>query len=67
MASNSMIKNKGKGFEEPTKEIGIWTFVDTECRVDKKLSYTWNSLFQEFQDKEFLMLSQDDVSVELSK
>ena len=51
MASNSMIKNKGKAFEELTKEIGIWTFADTRCRVDKKVSYTWNSLFQAFQDK----------------
>ena len=51
-----MIKNKGKAVEEPTKEQGIWIFADTECRVDKKVSYTWNSLFQAFQDKEFVML-----------
>ena len=67
MASKSMIRNKGKDVEEPIKELGIWTFVDIECRVDKKVSYTWNSLFQAFQDKEFLMLLQDDVSTELSK
>ena len=51
-----MIKNKGKAVEEPTKELGIFTFADTECRVDKKVSYTWNYLFQAFQYKEFLML-----------
>ena len=62
-----MIKNKGRVVEEPTKEIGIWTFVDIECRVDKKVSYTWNSLFQAFQYKEFLMLLYDDGSTELSK
>ena len=62
-----MIKNKGKAIEEPTKEHGIWIFADTECRVDKKVSYTWNSLFQAFQDKEFLMLLQDDASNNLSK
>ena len=35
--------------------------------MDKKVTYTWNSLFQEFHDKEFLMLLQDDVSDELRK
>ena len=45
MASKSMIKNKGKAVEELTKEIGIWTFADTECREDKNVYYTWNSLF----------------------
>ena len=45
MASKSMIKNKGKVVEEPIKEHGIWIFVDTECKVDKKVSYTWNYLF----------------------
>ena len=67
MASNSMIKNKGKAVDELIKEHGIWIFADTECRVDKKVSYTWSSLFQAFQDKEFLMLLHDDVSTELSK
>ena len=38
-----------------------------ECKVDKKVTFTWNSLFQAFQDKEFLMLLQDDASTELSK
>ena len=67
MASNSMIKNKGKVVEEPTKEQWISIFADTKCRVDKKVSYTWNYLFQAFQDKEFLMLLQDDASPEISK
>ena len=42
-------------------------FVDTECRVDKKVIFTWNSLFQAFQDKEFQFLLQDDRCIELSK
>ena len=67
MTSNSMIKNKGKATEEPVKEHGIWIFADIECIADKKVSYTWNSLFQAFQDKEFMMLLQDDVSTDLSK
>lgn len=67
MASKSMIKNKGKDVEDPTKEHGIWIFMDTKCRMDKKVPYTWNSLFQAFQYKEFLMLLQDDVSTKLRK
>ena len=62
-----MMKNKGKVIEESIKDHGIWIFTDTEWRVDKKVTYTWNSLFQEFQDKYFMMLLQDDVSIELSK
>ena len=42
-------------------------FADTECRVDKMVTFTWNSLFQSFQEKEFQILLQDDVSIELSK
>ena len=42
-------------------------FADIECKVDKKVTFTWNSLFQAFQDKDFLMLLQYDLSTELSK
>ena len=62
-----MLKSKRKTAEEPTKEQGMWIFVDTESRVDKKVTFTWNSLFQAFQDKEFQVLLQDDPSTELSK
>ena len=48
MESTSMIKNKGKVVKESIKEHGICIFVDIECRVDKKVTYTWNSLFQAF-------------------
>ena len=67
MASTLLTKNLKKIVEDPVKENGIWIFVDTECKADKKVCYTWDSLFQEFQDKEFLMLLQDDASIELSK
>lgn len=67
MESTSMMKNKEKVVEEPIKEHGIWIFADTQCIVDKKVTYTWNSLFQAFQDKEFLMLLHNDVSTDLSK
>ena len=66
MASNSVLKSKRKTLEEPAKEQGIWIFFDTECQVDKVI-FTWNSLFQAFQDKEFQVLLQDDISNELSK
>ena len=67
MASTSVLKNKGKDVEELVKEQGMWIFADTECKVDKKVTFTWNSLFQEFQDSYFLMLLQYDVSTKLSK
>ena len=67
MASNSLTKNQNKTIEEPIKENGIWIFTDTECKEDKKVCYTWTSLFQAFQDKEFTMLLQNDASTELSK
>jgi hypothetical protein len=37
MASNSVLKDKRKIVEEPAKEEDMWIFVDTECRVDKKV------------------------------
>ena len=67
MASTSLTKNQKKIVEEPIKENGIWIFKDTECKADKKVCYTWTSLFQAFQDKEFAMLLQDDASTKLSK
>ena len=45
----------------------MWIFVDIECRVDKKVVFTWNSLFQAFWDKEFQVLLLDDQSTKLSK
>ena len=45
----------------------MWIFADTECKVDKKPTFTWNLLFQAFQDKEFQMLLQNDVSTQLRK
>ena len=67
MDSTFVLKKKRRTVEEATKEQGMWIFVDTECWVDKKITFTWNSLFQAFQDKEFQMLLQDDMSTELSK
>ena len=67
MASTTLTKNLKKAVKEPVKENGIWIFEDTEYKVDKKVCYTWTYLFQGFQDKEFLMLLQDDASTELRK
>ena len=63
MASDYVFKSKRKIVEELAKEQGMWVFADTECRVDKKVTFTSNSLFQEFQDKEFQILLQDDMSI----
>ena len=67
MASTSMLNNKRKDVKEAVKEQGMWIFADTECKVDKKVTFTWNSLFQAFQDKYFQILLQFDVSIKLSK
>ena len=56
MASTSLTKNLKKIVEEQAKENGIWIFMDTKCKADKKVCYTWTSLFQAFKDKEFTML-----------
>ena len=56
MESTSVLKNKRKTIEKPSKEQGMWIFADIECRVVKKVTFTWNSLFQAFQDKQFQML-----------
>ena len=67
MTSSPMTKNLNKTIEEPIKDDAVWIFSDTECKVDKKVCYTWTSLFQAFQDKEFVVLLQNDASTELSK
>ena len=67
MASSSLTKNLNKTIKESIKEDGVWIFLDTECKVDKKVCYTQTSLFQAFQDKEFVVLLQNDASTKLSK
>ena len=42
MASTSMLKNERKVVEELTKEQATWIFADTECKVDKNATFTWN-------------------------
>ena len=67
MALSSLTKKLNKTIEEHIKEDGVWIFSDTECKADKKVCYTWTSLFQEFKDKEFVVLLQNDTRTELSK
>ena len=50
------VEKQEKDYRRAIKEQGMWIFADTECRVDKKITFTWNSLFQAFQDKEFQIL-----------
>lgn len=67
MATNFDLKKKRKIIAEPVEKQEMWIFVDTEYRVDKKVVFTWNILFQAFQDKEFQVLIHDDPSTKLSK
>ena len=66
MASSSMTKNLNKTVKDSIKEDGIWIFSDTECKANKKVYYTWTTLFQAFQDKYFVVLLQNDASTKLS-
>ena len=67
MASISMTKNLNKTVEESIKEHAECIFSDTECKTDMKVCYTQTSLFQAFQDKEFVALLQNDANTKLSK
>jgi hypothetical protein len=67
MALSSLTKNLNKAVKVSIKGDRIWIFSDTKCKADKKVCYTWTSLFQAFQDKEFVVLLQNDANTELSK
>ena len=67
MKSESSLRNKRNIVEERMEKKEMWTFTDTECRVDRKVIFKWNTLFQVFQTKEFQVFLQDDLSTELSK
>ena len=67
MASKYDFKNKRKTIEEPIEKQEMWIFIDTECRVHKKVVFTWNTLFQAFQNKEFQVFLQDDPITKLNK
>ena len=67
MATNSALKSKRKTIKESMKKQESWAFTDTKCRVDKKIAFKRNALFQAFQSKEFQVILQDNPSRELSK
>jgi hypothetical protein len=67
MVSTSALKTKRNTIEETMEKQEIWTFTDIVCRVDKKISFKWNTLFQAFQTKEIQVFLQDDLSTELRK
>ena len=48
MESTSALKSKRKTIEEPMEKQEIWAFTNTLCRVDKKIAFKWNTLFQAF-------------------
>jgi hypothetical protein len=67
MTSTSSLKRKRNIVEEPVEKHESWEFTNTESRVDKKIAFKRNTLFQELQTKEFHVMFQDDPSTELSK
>ena len=67
MESKYALKNKRNTVEEPVEKQEVWTLIDTECQVDMKVVITWNTLFLEFQNKQFQVFLQNDPSTELSK
>ena len=66
MTSTSYLKRKRNNVEKPMEKKEIWAFTNTKCRVYKKISFKWNTLFQSFQSKYFQVLFQDDPSKYLS-
>jgi 3-methyladenine DNA glycosylase AlkD len=53
METTSSLKIKRKIVKESIEKQESWAFMDTKCRVDKKIAFKWNTLVQEFQCKEF--------------
>ena len=51
MESTYALKRKRNIVEELVEKQESWAFMDTECRVDKKTAFEWNTLFQAFQSK----------------
>lgn len=69
MESTSGMKNKIKNFETQDLVEGkeTWVFTDTKCKIDQKISFQWNQLFQYFLIGDYHMLLEDDLWKELSK
>ena len=69
MKSTSTFKNKRKIVEikEQAKGKERWIFTNTKCQVDRKVSFRWNHLLQDFKTREFQVLLQDDPIIEMNK
>ena len=67
METTSALRSKRNIVQELMEKQESWEFTNTECRVDKKIAFKWNTLFQAFQYKEFRVLFQDDPSTKLTK
>ena len=67
--SNSRMKNKRKSVEIRDLVEGneTWVFIDTECKINRNMSFQWNQMFQYFLTRDYYMLLQDDLWKELSK
>ena len=42
-------------------------FTNIECKIDRNISFEWNQMFQAFLTRDYHMLQQDDLCMELSK
>ena len=69
MASTSDMKNKRKSAKTQDLVEGkdTWVFTDTECKIDRKISFQWNQFFQDLLTRVYQMLLQDDPCMELIK
>ena len=69
MSSTFGMKNKKKSVETQDLVEGkeTWVFIDIECKIDQKISFQCNPLFQAFFTCDYHMLLQYDMCKELSK
>ena len=69
MESASGVKNKRKNIETQNAVEGneTWMFMDTKCRIDRKISFQWNQLFHVLLNGYYQVILQDDPIIELSK
>ena len=62
MASTSGMKNKTKSAKTWDLVEGkeTWVFTDTKCKIDQKISFQWNHMFQYLLTEDYHLLLQDD-------
>ena len=63
MESNFSLNSKRNVVKELVEKQESWVFTNTKCRVDRKIAFKWNTLFQAFKSKEFEVIIQYDPSI----